>query len=107
MWNEGDVTRYLAAGDMISQRISELLAKFKEESILGGLHKTYLTQPEVGISIGTTALPNHIDLEMTQWWYSSEAMDEEIKFILVMDQKRNHPYYSRNIPGSIHRGHSA
>ncbi|EQD75516.1 transposase IS4 family protein, partial [mine drainage metagenome] len=61
----------------------------------------YLKQPEDGISIDTTALPNQIDLDMTQWGYSSETVDEEIKLILVMDRKRNRPIYFRYIPGSI------
>jgi hypothetical protein len=101
IWYEGNIARYLASGDMISQRISELLVKFGEEPTLRDFYKMYLTQPEEGISIDTTALPNQIDLEMTQWGYSSETMDEEIKLILVMDRKRNRPLYFRYIPGSI------
>ena len=61
----------------------------------------YLTQPVDVISIDTTALPNPINLEITQWVYSSETMDEEIKLILVMDRKRNRPLYFRYIPGGI------
>ena len=101
VWYEDNIARYLSSGDMISQRISELLVKFGEESTLRDFYKLYLTQPEEGISIDTTALPNQIDLEMTQWGYSTETMDEEIKLILVMDRKRNRPLYFRYIPGSI------
>ena len=101
IWYEGNIARYLATGEMILQRISEVLIKFGDESIIRDFYKIYLTQPEEGISIDTTALPNQIDLEMTQWGYSSETMDEEIKLILVMDRKRNRPLYFRHIPGSI------
>ena len=86
---------------MISQRISELLVKFGEESNLRGFYKLYLTRPEEEISIDLRALTNQFDLERTQWGYSSERMDEEIKLILVMDRKRNHPLYFRYILGSI------
>ena len=55
----------------------------------------------VALSIDTTALPNQIDLDSTQWGYSSETMDEEIKLLLVMDRERNRPLYFRYIPGSI------
>ena len=67
---------------------------FRDELILKDFYKMYLTQPEEGISIDTTALPNQIDLEMSQWGYSTETMDEEIKLILVMDRKRNRPFIS-------------
>ncbi|EQD68789.1 transposase (IS4), partial [mine drainage metagenome] len=101
VWYEGNIARYLTSGDLISQRISELLIKFGEESVIRDFYKMYLKQPEDGISIDTTALPNQIDLDMTQWGYSSETVDEEIKLILVMDRKRNRPLYFRYIPGSI------
>ena len=74
---------------------------FRNESILRDFYKMYLTQPKEGISIDTTALPNQIDLEMSQWGYSTETMDEEIKLILVMDRKRNRPLYFKYIPRNI------
>ena len=37
IWYEGNISRYLTSGDMISQRISELLVKFGEESTLRDL----------------------------------------------------------------------
>ena len=98
---EGNIARYIASGDMISQRISELLIKFGDEFVIGDFYKIYLTQPEEVISIDATALPNQIDLDMTQRGYSSETLDEEIKLILVMDRKRNRPLYFRYIPESI------
>ena len=67
IWYEGNIARYLSSGDMISQRISDLLVKFGEESTLRDFYKLYLTQPEESISIDTTALPNQIDLELTKW----------------------------------------
>jgi Transposase len=100
-WYEDSITRYLSPGDMHSQRISELLAQIGEESVLRDFYKIYLKQPEDGISIDTTALPNQIDMDMTQWGYSSETMDEEIKLILVMDREKNRPLYFRYVPGSI------
>ena len=66
IWYEDNIARYISSGDMISQRISELMVKFGEESTLRDFYKMYLTQPEEGISIDTTALHNQIDLEMTQ-----------------------------------------
>ena len=58
IWYDGNIARYLATGEMISQRISEVLIKFGDESIIRDFYKIYLTQPEEGISIDTTALPN-------------------------------------------------
>ena len=101
VWYEGNIARYLSTGEMISQRISELLIKLGDESTIREFYREYLTQSEEGISIDTTALPNQIDLEITQWGYSSETVDEEIKLILVMNRKRNRPLYFRYIPGSI------
>lgn len=98
---EGNIARYLTPGDMASQRISELLVKFGQEAVARKFYRTYLTQPKEVISMDTTALPNQIDLDMTQWGYSSETMDEEIKLRLVMDRKRNLPLYFRYVPGSV------
>ncbi len=101
IWYEGNIARYLAPGVMDSQRISEFLVKFGNETKMRDFYRAYLKQPEEGISIDTTALPNQIDLDMTQWGYSSETVDEEIKLVLVMDRKRNRPLYFRYIPGGI------
>ena len=84
IWHEGNIARYLAPGVMDSQRISEFLVKFGNETKMRDFYKAYLKQPEEGISIDTTALPNQIDLDMTQWGYSSETVDEEIKLVLVI-----------------------
>ncbi len=101
IWHEGNIARYIAPGDLRSQRISEFLVRFGDESIIRDFYKTYLHPPESGISIDTTALPNQIGIESTQWGYSSETVDEEIKLLLVMDRERNRPLYFRYIPGSI------
>ncbi|MEM0134976.1 MAG: hypothetical protein QXU18_07090 [Thermoplasmatales archaeon] len=46
----------------------------------------------------TTALPNQIDPDVTQWSYPPYAMDEEIKLLLVMDRENNSPLFLRRIP---------
>ena len=101
IWHDGNVAKYIAPSDLTSQRISEFLMKFGDESNLRLFYKKYLHPPESGVSIDTTALPNQIDLDSTQWGYSSETVDEEIKLLLVMDRERNRPLYFRYIPGSI------
>lgn len=101
IWYEGNIARHLFPADLRSQRISEFLVKFGDEGLLRSFYRSYLHPPESGISIDTTALPNQIDLDMTQWGYSSETMEEEIKLLLVMDRSRNRPLYFRYIPGSI------
>jgi len=101
IWHEGNIARYIAPRDLRSQRISEFLVKLGDESVIMDFYKKYLHPPESGISIDTTALPNQIDMESTQWGYYSDTMEEEIKLLLVMDRERNRPLYFRYIPGSI------
>ena len=100
-WHEGNIARYLSPADLRSQRISEFLVKFGDEGLLRYFYSSYLHPPESGISLDTTALPNQIDLDITQWGYSSETMEEEIKLLLVMDRERNRPLYFRYLPGSV------
>ena len=101
IWYEGNIARYISPTDLRSQRISDFLVQFGDESLLRQFYSIYLHPPESGISIDTTALPNQIDLDITQWGYSSETMDEEIKLLLVMDRNHNRPLYFRYLPGSI------
>ena len=100
-WYGGNIARYLSPADLRSPRISEFLVNFGDESLLRSFYCRYLHPPESGISIDTTALPNQIDLDLTQWGYSSETMEEEIKLLLVMDRSRNRPLYFRYLPGSV------
>ncbi len=100
-WMDGSIARYIAPRDLASQRISDFLMEFGDESNLRAFYGKYLRNPVQGISIDTTALPNQIDMGITQWGYSSEVMDEEIKLLLVMDRERRKPLYFRYLPGSI------
>lgn len=101
IWHEGNAARYLAPGNLQSQRISEFLVDFGKEENLRDFYSRYLHPPESGVSIDTTALPNQINLDLTQWGYSSDTVDEEIKLVLVMDRAKNRPLYFRYIPGGI------
>jgi transposase len=100
-WYDGNIVRYLAPSDMRSQRISDFLKGFGDESLIRSFYAKYLKPPESGISIDTTALPNQADLDITHCGHSSETMEEEIKLLLVMDRERNRPLYFRYLPGSI------
>ena len=100
-WQDGNIAGLLCPDDLTSQRITEFLVNFGEERNIREFYRLYVHSPESGISIDTTALPNQIDLDITQWGYSSDTVDEEIKLVLVMDRKNNRPLYFRYIPGGI------
>ena len=100
-WQDGNIAKLLCPGDLTSQRITEFLVNFGKEENIREFYGLYLHSPESGISIDTTALPNQIDLDITQWGYSSDTVDEEIKLVLVMDRENNKPLYFRHIPGGI------
>ena len=100
-WYEGNVARYLACGSLSSQKISELLSKIGDEGNVRKFFQNYLKASAEGVAIDTTALPNQIDLDLTQWGYSSDKVDEELKLILVIDRSARAPLYFRYVPGGI------
>ena len=97
-WYDGNIVRYLAPSDMRSQRISDFLKGFGDESLIRSFYATYLKPPESGISIDTTALPNQADLDITHCGYSSETMEEEIKCTVYLKMRQNTKRIKRYFP---------
>ncbi len=105
-WYEGNIVRYLFKGARVSsQQISELLVEIGQESIQREFFKKYIEKVggrgEEGIIIDTTGLPNQINMDINEWGYTDGKIEEEIKFLFVVDKGKGLPLFFRYLPGNI------
>lgn len=99
IWANGNYVSTVFKDDLSSQRISEYLQKIGNER---NLREFFISHPSASAMImDATALPNQINIPITNWGYENEIIDEEIKLILVMDRKTGKPIFFRYISGSI------
>ncbi|MGC8700210.1 MAG: transposase [Thermoplasmata archaeon] len=99
IWAEGNYVSLVYNEDLSSQRISEYLQKIGNEK---NLREFFSLHPSASaMMMDTTALPNQINIPITEWGYENEIIDEEIKLILVLDRKSMRPIFFRYVSGSI------
>ncbi|MGC9192869.1 MAG: hypothetical protein ACP5FQ_03040, partial [Thermoplasmata archaeon] len=99
IWVDGSYASLIFKEDLSSQRISEYLQKIGSEK---NLREFFMLHPSASaMMMDTTALPNQINMPITEWGYENEILDEEIKLILVLDRKSMKPLFFRYVSGSI------
>src|SRR3989338_25747 len=104
-WYEGNIIKILySKAEVSSQRISDALMSLGEESLQRNFFQEYLrqfTSTQQSVIIDATSLPNQIHTPMTTWGLSGEDIDEQLRFLLVVDKKTTHPLFFRTLPGNI------
>lgn len=90
--------------NLSSQRISELLKEFGEESLQKKFFKEHILKHDnskSGIIIDVTSLPNQIHIPLSAWGLKGEEIDKQIRFLLVVDRNTHDPLFFRILPGNI------
>lgn len=103
-WQSGNTIKLLNKADIQSQRISDLLVEIGEEDTCRMFFENYLSfmkHSSDGLILDITAMPNQIHIPFSQWGYSDECIDKQIKLMLVVDKSSKLPLFFRYIPGSI------
>ena len=104
-WYEGNYAKFQYPNAQLkSQRISDFLKIIGDESLQRKFFHEYLTQfcnTKKGIVIDGTSLPNQINVPITDWGRSGEEIDEQIRFLLVVDKDSSLPVFFRTVPGNI------
>ncbi|WP_297213166.1 transposase [Thermodesulfovibrio sp.] len=105
IWYEGNIARFLFDGaNLSSQRISKLLEKIGDEKLQRDFFIRYLScikGNRKGVIIDTTALPNQIGLSFNAWGYNDGEIDQQIRFLFVIDRETSYPLFFRYLPGNI------
>lgn len=103
-WQNGNVIKHLCKANLQSQRISELLVEIGNEDNYRSFFQNYLSfvkhSPD-GLVLDITAMPNQIHMPFSQWGYSDEQINKQIKLMLVVDKESSLPLFFRYMPGSI------
>jgi hypothetical protein len=106
-WLEGSFSHLLfPAAQLESQRISELLAKMGDESVVRHFFSRYLkvVLPKdklTGILIDSTGLPNSIHFPLTAVNVHNGELSEEVRLIFVVDSLSGIPLFFRYNAGNI------
>lgn len=104
-WYEGNYAKFqYSKAQLKSQRISDFLKVIGDESLQRTFFQEYLSQfcnTKKGIIIDGTSLPNQIHVPITDWGRSGEEIDEQIRFLLVVDKETSLPVFFRTVPGNI------
>jgi hypothetical protein len=104
-WYEGSYAKFqYSNAELKSQRISDFLKVIGEEALQRRFFHKYLSQfcnTKKGIIIDGTSLPNQISVPITDWGRSGEEIDEQIRFLLVVDKETSLPVFFRTVPGNI------
>jgi hypothetical protein len=106
-WLEGSYSHILfPSAQLESQRISELLAKLGDETVVRHFFSRYLkiVLPKdklTGILIDSTGLPNAIHFPLTAVNVHNGELSEEVRLILVIDTLTGLPLFFRYNAGNI------
>jgi transposase len=104
-WYEGNyIQQKYPSVDVSSQRISDLFKLIGDENIQRTFFNNYLNSlksNDESIILDATSLPNQIHMPLTQWGRVGEDIDKQIRFLLVVDKKREIPLYYRYYSGDI------
>lgn len=105
VWYEGSYAKLqYPTAQTKSQRISDFLKIIGDESLQRTFFQRYLSKfcnTKKGIVIDGTSLPNQINVPITDWGRSGEEIDEQIRFLLVVDKDTHLPVLFRTVPGNI------
>jgi len=109
IWHEGSYARELfPKADLVSQRISELLAALGREDNLRRFFEAYLKfldrkldDGKGSILIDSTGLPNSIHFPLTAVNNHNGEISNEVRLIYVTHQETGLPIYFRYCPGNV------
>lgn len=105
IWQQGNMIKHLCRNiDVSSQRISDFMVRIGDEDICRRFFDRYLSfvrHSPNSLVLDITALPNQVHMPFSQWGYSDEQIDKQIKLMLVVDKESSLPLFFRYIPGSI------
>jgi hypothetical protein len=107
-WLRGSYSSLLfPAAQLQSQRISELLSKLGEETVVRDFFSKYLTimiskeNQSKGILIDSTGLPNAIHFPLTALSNHNGNISQEVRLIFVIDTETGLPLFFRYNAGNI------
>jgi hypothetical protein len=104
-WIEGNyLSTKTKPNNLTSQKISHHIQTIADENLQKNFFKTYIpqfTNQKQGIIIDATSLPNQIHNPLTAWGRSGEEIDQQIRFLLVLDKDQHLPLFFRALPGNI------
>jgi len=104
IWQNGNVIKHLCKADLQSQRISELLADIGDELKYRKFFENYIPfirHSSNGLVLDITAMPNQIQIPVSEWGYGDECIDKQIKLMAIIDKASSMPLFFRYTPGSI------
>lgn len=106
IWYRGNYASVLFADASIaSQRISEFLKRLGDERVWRDFFEKYLAtvtdEKKQDVIIDSTALPNQIDIPLSQFGHHGSDTEKQIRMIMVVDQKTGTPLYFRYVAGNI------
>lgn len=104
-WLSGNYASLLYKdANVSSQRISDFLKKLGAEKVQRNFFKKYLSHvadKECGVIIDSTGLPNEMDSPISQFGYHGGDVEQETRFVMVVDHKTQTPLYFRYVAGNI------
>ena len=104
-WFEGNFAKILfTKSNLSSQKISVLLSNLGNETLQRKFFTLYLSELKEkveGIIIDGTPLPNKINVGFNAWGHNCGSIDEQMRFLCVIDQKTSAPLFFRYLPGNI------
>lgn len=104
-WFEGNYAKILFKNvSFSSQRISSFLVHLGDEKLQRSFFAEYIhlfCNAKRGVVIDGTSLPNQIHMPLTAWGLSSEEIDKQIRFLLIVDKDTKNPLFFRLLPGNM------
>lgn len=107
-WFDGSYVRIIyPRANLVSQRISEFLAKIGNESSLRSFFKEYLSYVSSKVTtfdnilIDSTGLPNSVHFPLTAISNHNGEISNELRLIYVTHQETGLPIYFRYVAGNI------
>lgn len=104
-WYDGNVVKILFPNATVNtQRISEFLGIIGKENLQQSFFKDYLKSicgNKSGLIIDSTALPNQVDMPVTDWGHHDGGIEKETRFILAVEKESKMPLYFRYVAGNI------
>jgi len=105
LWYDGNVAKILLPNAAMStQRISEFLDIIGKEKLQLSFFKDYLSGicgDKSGLIIDSTALPNQVNMPITNWGHHDGGIEKETRLILAVEKETKMPLYFRYVAGNI------
>ena len=106
-WFQGSAARLLHPhASLDGRRISELLDRLGQPEVVKAFHEAHLhfvlthCSPDKSVLVDSTALPNSIDIPLTQLCSHGGDACEQIRLIMVAQRKSGYPMFYKAVSGN-------